>query len=122
MLRDGHPRESARFDGDDHPDAHHFAAIDKTDVIGCVTLLPSEYKGEPAWQLRGMAVAPDARGRGVGAALLRHVADHLPPPPMLWCKAREPAVPFYEKHGWTPVSGPFTIPHAGPHRRMIFTR
>ena len=121
VLRDGLPRESAVFDGDDHPEALHFVAVDRGSIVGCVTLHPSTFNGEPAWQLRGMAVAPAMQGRGIGAALLETAQGAVACDParrMLWCNARVPASSFYQRHGWQIVSGVFDIPSAGPHVRM----
>lgn len=121
VLRDGLPRESAVFDGDDHPEALHFVAIDRGSIVGCVTLHPSTFNGEPAWQLRGMAVAPAVQRKGIGAALMETVQAVVASDParrVLWCNARVPASGFYQRHGWQIVSEVFDIPSAGPHVRM----
>lgn len=118
VLRFGRPIDSAHFTGDDDPETWHVAAFDGGRVIGCVTLLPSALDGAPAWQLRGMAVSPEAQGRGIGGLLLDHIETHLPPPAKLWCNARGPAVRFYEKHGWSAFGAPFDVPDVGPHQRM----
>ncbi len=121
VLRAGLPRSTARFEGDDDPGTIHLAAIEADRVVGCVTLIERPLEGAAAWQLRGMAVAPDRRGAGVGRALLEAVrrelarrGDDRP----VWCHARVPAIAFYEAHGWRCVSGVFDVPTAGPHRRM----
>jgi len=74
----------------------------------------------PAVRLRGMAVAPDARGQGIGAALMRASLQHArhTGATRFWCHARTPAVRFYERHGLTTTGPPFDIPTAGPHRLM----
>ena len=115
------PREEAEFQGDRDAAALHWAAFDGNRVIGCVTLHPSRWESEPAWQLRGMAVADEHRETGIGRELLEAVDSHLANEPirMLWCNARVPAAPFYQKHGWQIVSTTFDIPTAGPHVRMI---
>lgn len=118
VLRFGRPRDTACFDGDDDPETWHIAAFDNDHVIGCVTLLPSTHDDQPAWQLRGMAVSPDARGQGIGGMLLKHIDTHLPPPTIIWCNARLPAVAFYEKNHWIVFGDPFDVPEVGPHRRM----
>ena len=60
---------------------------------------------------------------GVGAQLLlaleHWVREPESPTRLLWCNARVPAVPFYQKHGWQVVSEPFEVPTAGPHVKMI---
>ena len=123
VLRAGLPRETAIFSGDDDPATRHFVATSAGEVVGCVTLLPSTVDGQPAWQLRGMAVTPRLQRGGVGAQLLaaveRFVASEQAPR-LLWCNARVPASGFYQRHGWTIVSDVFEIPSAGPHVRMVW--
>ncbi|MFP4145212.1 MAG: GNAT family N-acetyltransferase [Phycisphaeraceae bacterium] len=124
VLRAGLPAELARFEGDDAPGALHLAAVEQGEVVGCVTCMPSEDEGAPAWRLRGMAVADGWRDRGVGSALLEAVERELcqrPGPRRMWCNARVPAVRFYEERGWRSVTEPFDIPTAGPHRKMTRT-
>lgn len=123
VLRAGLPRESAVFNGDDHPHARHVVAVAPDGrVVGCATIHPSTRNGAPAWQLRGMATDPSLRGCGVGRAMLDHlvrlVYDKFPFRPM-WCNARLPAVGFYEGQGWEVASEPFEIPTAGPHVVMV---
>ena len=121
ILRRGLPRESAIFDGDRGPGAIHYGAYDGTKLVGCTTLHPSQWEGEPAWQLRGMAVSDGYRNRGVGRLLLHEVDRGVIQSPirLLWCNARVPASEFYQKHGWEIVSEVFEIPTAGPHVRMV---
>lgn len=120
ILRAGLPRESAVFDGDDEPTTAHFAAVEAGQVVGCATIMQRPYNAEPAWQLRGMAVAPHLRGTGVGATLLAMAESHVRETAMpMWCNAREPAVGFYERFGWYVTSDRFEIPTAGPHFKML---
>jgi|GEM_PF-2702083 len=66
-----------------------------------------------------MATDPSWRGTGAGSAILHEVrriarADGAS---VLWCQAREPAVGFYLRHGWTQFAGLFDT-EIGPHQRM----
>jgi predicted N-acetyltransferase YhbS len=121
MLRQGMPAEAAIFEGDDEPTAIHLGAFERGTLVGCVTLIRRDWKGEPAWQLRGMAVDETMQKRGVGAAMLGEVdamiaaSEHSP---QLWCNARIGAKGFYERHGWKVESELFEIPTAGPHYLM----
>lgn len=122
VLRQGLPFDEAKFDGDDEPTAIHFGAFDAAkQLIGCVTLIHRDWKGQPAWQLRGMAVDPAYQKAGIGAAMLAEVdrlvatSDHSR---QLWCNARIGAKGFYERHGWKIESELFDIPTAGPHHVM----
>ena len=121
VLRHGLPRESAIFEGDSDSDARHYGAFEQGRLIGCATLHKNRWEGEPAWQLRGMAVAQSHRGTGVGRQLLDFIEADLRSHNgalLLWANARVPAVPFYEKLGWRVVSEVFEIPTAGPHRKI----
>jgi len=121
VLRIGYGREAAYFPGDDHPQTVHLAAKAGGRVIACATVLVNEWAGNPACQLRGMAVDPDHQHHGLGRELLLNIeiiareksAD------VVWANCRTPAVPFYRKNGWEIVSEEFEIPTAGPHFRMI---
>jgi len=123
-LRQGLPRESAYFAGDESPDAVHIAAMLEEVVVGCASFHLNTWESRPAYQLRGMATADSIRRRGVGRAMLLFAEDLLKQEGatrQLWCNARVPAVPFYESMGWTVVSEVFDIPTAGPHVRMTKT-
>ena len=122
VLRAGLPRETAIFSGDDAPQTVHVVALDNDDIVGCATMIPSAWEGQKAWQLRGMAVAPQLQRSGVGGLMLKElqrIAQHAAGDVrLMWCNARTPAVPFYERHGWTIVSDEFVIQTAGPHYKM----
>jgi GNAT superfamily N-acetyltransferase len=122
VLRAGLPPEAAVFEGDHAPTARHYGAFAGQRNVGCATLHLNRWLDEPAWQLRGMATAPDFRGSGLGRAMLSFVeADLLATHPvhLLWCNARVPAVKFYQRLGWQIVSEEFEIPTAGPHHQMV---
>lgn len=121
VLRQGLPRESAVFPGDDDETSRHYGAFDGDRLIGCATLHLNQWEQRPAWQLRGMAVASDAQARGVGRALLEFLeADvYRSAVRSMWCNARVPASGFYRKLGWRIVSEVFEIPTAGPHVKMV---
>jgi predicted GNAT family N-acyltransferase len=93
--------------GDAAPGAIHLAARDPVGaVVGACVLFPNPYPRRPdepaAWQLRGMATAEDRRGRGIGAAILTEAVRRVAGlgGRLLWCEARETAVPFYARHGF----------------------
>jgi GNAT superfamily N-acetyltransferase len=124
VLREGLPREAAIFEGDEAPTSHHFAAFANGKCVGCATFHLNQWEGKPAYQLRGMATAPEFRSGGIGTEMLRLAEEKLKeagPVRQLWCNARTPALSFYKRQGWKVVSEEFFIPTAGPHYRMIKT-
>lgn len=123
ILRPGQPVEAAQFPGDQAPATRHFGAFEAGHLLAIGSLFHAalpEKPGSPAFQLRGMATVPAARGRGLGRALAlagiaaaRHAGVEL-----VWCNARAPAVAFYRKLGFEVISPEFEIAGIGPHFRM----
>jgi GNAT superfamily N-acetyltransferase len=122
-LRPGLPRAAAEFEGDDEPTTLHFGAFSALggEAVGCASLVLRPWRGEAAYQLRGMATRADLARRGIGRALLECVEDEVRTTAVrvLWCNAREAAVPFYARAGWTVASAVFDIPTVGPHFAMV---
>lgn len=128
VLRPGRPAAESVYPGDERPTTVHLGAYAAGRLVGIASLYREHRDGgdrdTPGWRLRGMASAPDARGRGIGQALLAASVDHVAGAGggELWCNARTPAAPFYERAGFEVVSDRFEIPGIGPHvvmRRMV---
>jgi N-acetylglutamate synthase-like GNAT family acetyltransferase len=121
ILRAGLDRSTAFFEGDHESTTHHLVAELNGRVVGCVTILQRPWEGQPAWQMRGMAIEPELQGTGIGRMLVDAVertAREAGHSCQLWCNARSPVVGFYHKLGWKVVGEEFVIPTAGPHFRM----
>lgn len=135
VLRKGTPPEALILSGDDDPAALHIAArhAKDTEIIGIATVYPhsppeahrgdipeAAYADEAAFQLRGMAVAPEVRNIGVGRLLLERCFTHVREAgaEVLWCNARLTAVGFYRRLGMEAVGEEFTIEGIGPHYVM----
>lgn len=124
LLIDGTGRGSPRFDEDDLPETFHLGAFAGEELVGCLTMLPSTWQGEPAWQLRGMAVEPAYRKQKIGGRLLEAAeaeARGRSEACWIWCKAREEAIVFYRRAGWRIESEPFEyagITHVTMSRRL----
>lgn len=114
----------AHFEGDELPDTHHFAAWHGEQVVGVLSIFLEPMPGRlgDAWQLRGMAVAPELQGCGVGGRLLEHALTRQaltrPDISLVWCNARLSALDFYKRHGFEIASPRFEIEGVGPHHRM----
>lgn len=112
VLRPGHPPEASVYPEDDLPTTLHLAAVDESGaVVACATFFPEPYAGEPAWRLRGMASAPEARGQGYAAAILTDALRQLREQGvrLLWANARVVALPFYRPFGFTTVGEEFAV-------------
>jgi len=97
------------------PGVHAVAAFDGDEVVAVGFVCPDGKPGE--WRVRGMATAPEQRGRGIGAAILDALVEHARSrgATRVWCNARTPALRLYARAGFEPESGEFEIPGIGPH-------
>ncbi|MET0491000.1 MAG: GNAT family N-acetyltransferase [Acidimicrobiales bacterium] len=126
VLRDGRDDEVV-FAGDDERDTFHLGAVDEDGTtVGIVTFLerecPNRPDVHPARQLRGMAVAADRQGQGLGTALLRAGIERCRAEgvAVVWAHARLPAVPWYEAHGLPAEGDVYVFGVMGlPHRLVV---
>jgi GNAT superfamily N-acetyltransferase len=123
VLRPTQDPEDLVYPGDELPGALHVAAHVDGGIVGVATIAPEPHPHAPAagdWRVRGMATAPAARGRGLGAALLGACLDHARAHGgrRVWCNARRPAVAFYERAGLRVEGEEFELPEIGPHVLM----
>jgi GNAT superfamily N-acetyltransferase len=78
----------------------------------------------PARQLRGMAVAEDRQGQGIGTELLRAGVERCRDAgvAVVWARARLSAVDFYEAHGLAADGDVYDHPVGDgtlPHRTVV---
>jgi predicted GNAT family N-acyltransferase len=125
VLRSGGP---AAMPGDDDPRTVHLAAQDPTGtVVGVVRIHPEPCPWRPdaarPWQLRGMATTSAVRGSGAGRALTEAAVERVRAHDgdLVWCDARTSAAGFYERMGFTVVTGECDKPGIGPHVGMLRT-
>jgi predicted N-acetyltransferase YhbS len=121
-LRQGRPVE---IEEDDAPYTLHLAARTSAgEIVGVVRFHPRDCpwrEAEAAWQLRGMATDPRVRGLGAGRALVAAGLTRVVAlgGDLVWCDARAAAVGFYERIGFTAVTGEYDLRPVGPHRGMV---
>ena len=124
VLRPGQPPEALVYPGDDLPGALHAAVRDEDgSIVGVASIAPEPHPRNPRagdWRLRGMATAPEARGRGLGAALLSACIAHARERggERVWCNARTTAEGFYAREGFTVEGERFELPDIGLHALM----
>ncbi|RAR71449.1 GNAT family N-acetyltransferase [Flavobacterium aciduliphilum] len=120
VLRDGRPIETCIFEGDTLSSTIHFGLFFEHELIGVASLYSSKNKklsNADQYQLRGMAILPKYQQKGFGRRLLEHCENQLKTQSnrLLWFHAREKAVPFYKKLGYTILGDFFIIESIGPH-------
>ena len=92
---------------------HHLACHVGGELVGCLILVP---KAGGEIKMRQVAVAPHARGRGFGRALVRFAEDFARERSftVMTLHARESAVAFYERLGYERAGERFeevSVPH-----------
>jgi len=126
VLRAGMANQSVEFDGDDEATTVHLGAFDETEVnIGVSSWMQRPFQPEPdlkALQLRGMATAVHLQRHGVGALLLEAGLNHAQENgfAVIWANARDAALNFYNRHGYTTVGEGFIESVTQlPHHKVV---
>ena len=122
VLRKNIPLPHA-FNGDFDDNTFHLGAFKNNQLIA-VSSFMKEGKDEfigSQYQLRGMATLKRFQGSGVGRLMVEEAVERLKRNAInvLWCNAREIAVPFYEKQGFRTFGKLFDIKFVGPHYVML---
>ncbi len=123
ILRQGKPFASTVWTGDDEESTAHFGAFDHDVLVGVASIYAARPPGETDngfFQVRGMAVLPEWRGKRIGEALMRACLDHVRQQGVhcVWCNARAHARGFYERMGFKATTDMFEIEGIGPHYQM----
>jgi GNAT superfamily N-acetyltransferase len=124
VLRPGGTEADCHFPSDHVPGAFHVGTFVEEQCVAVGSFSPEAHADLPArrpYRLRGMASAPEVRGRGAGRMLLDQAVVVLAERgcDLLWCNAREVAIPFYERMGFIGRGPLFDIPGIGPHQVML---
>jgi len=109
----GMGRDTVRFGFED--DAWHFVALDAADrVVGCVLFHQDAPDGGRLFQ---MAVDPALQAAGVGRALVRHLEAQVAEAGLtrIHLHARDTAMGFYERMGYSVTGQPFVEVGIGHH-------
>lgn len=122
VLRAGRPLEDVYMEADEKETTFHLGMYYKDNLVGVASFMQDvcpEFTGHQS-RLRGMAVLPDFRKKGIaelllkkGEALLKDKARTI-----LWFNARIGAVNFYKNLGYTIIGSEFMIPKVGVHYLM----
>ena len=121
VLRPGRPAKECEFEGDFREGTFHLGLYIGPQLIAVASFMPAISKNftfKDQFQLRGMAVLPQFKGKGFGLALLKEGENRLKnitTTPFLWFNARDYAIGFYEKSGYKTFGEKFDIPGVCPH-------
>ena len=121
VLRKGTPATDCNYPEDAYPDVVHFGIIRDGITIATSSWFMKECPEKPsvaAMQLKGMAVAAELQGAGLGALLIdagMALAKERGAT-IAWARARDSAMGFYERFGFTStgegfVDGLTAMPH-----------
>jgi ribosomal protein S18 acetylase RimI-like enzyme len=95
-------------------------ALDGDAVVGMGRLVGD---GAVYFYIQDVAVDPDYQGRGIGRmiveALLRHIRETAPGPAFVGLFATDPALPLYERYGFTrgDMTGMFQVIVPAAHNK-----
>lgn len=123
VLRSHQTEPDLDYPADRAPGSFHLGVREGDHLVGVVTVSLEEAPGHPgrrAARLRGMAVEPSHRHRGIGRALLDAAVEQLRSSgvELCWANARTTALGFYEASGFVARGDEFqTI--GLPHRVVV---
>jgi GNAT superfamily N-acetyltransferase len=112
----GQPEDSVRDEWEDNS-VHVLLVLEDHTALATGRLqLNSEEEG----QIRSMAVKDGYQGRGLGSAVLKFIEEIARERKLnrIILDAREKAIGFYEKHGYSPCGKSYTLFGVIPHVRM----
>lgn len=123
ILRPGKPIESCIFDGDDLETTTHLGVYDDGIIVGVLSIFETStslLSKKKQFQLRGMAILDSHQKRGLGDLLVQKAEQYVKQQngEAIWFNAREIAVGFYKKMGYTIIGEPFNMEDIGIHHIM----
>ena len=127
VLRKGTPAIDCNYPEDAYPDVVHFGIIHDGVAIATSSWFMKECPEKPgviAMQLKGMAVADELQGAGLGALLIYAGVElaNERGATIAWARARDSAMGFYERLGFASTGAGFMDgPTAMPHHIVVRT-
>ena len=123
VLRQGKTIETCHFDGDDLETTTHFGLLVDKNIVGIVSIFQNKsdiFVAENQYQIRGMAILDDFQQKGFGRELVLYCENYILTinGNLIWFNARENAVEFYQKLGYTTHGNSFIIDGIGSHYVM----
>lgn len=115
VLRPGRPVSECCFLGDDSKGTFHLGVYNDDNLIGVASFMKNSnpfFDQLIQYQLRGMAVLPEFKGKGFGSLLLKEAESKIKreyQDPFLWFNARVTAIDFYKKYGYECFGNRFEV-------------
>ena len=124
VLRDGTPSHDPRYVEDDTEGSVHLGIRESGVLVACSTWLPRPWlldEVHPATQLRGMAVTKHLQSKGLGRILLQAgiARAKLLDSKYVWARARDKALYFYERNGFTTIGDQFIDDASGLGHHLV---
>jgi GNAT superfamily N-acetyltransferase len=128
VLREGTPSQDPRYTEDDWEITTHLALYQHDEIVGTSSWLtknfplPHAHSNNFDTQLRGMAIDQSLQSTGLGAELLLygiHIAQRNGAG-IVWARARDNALRFYERNGFTTVGDAFTDEATGMSHHLVY--
>jgi GNAT superfamily N-acetyltransferase len=108
VLRADTPSKVVTFAEDDWPGTVHLGVHHGDAIVAISSWMPGPFHDEPAILVRGMATAPHLQGQGVGGLLIEAGCERAAMvAPLVWARARDAALHFYLRHGFSVVGDGF---------------
>lgn len=127
VLRPGKPVSECHFEGDFDENTFHLGIFQDQRLMGVASFMKNkfhEFQDPIQFQLRGMAVLPEGRGKNYGKKLLlegENILKNEYKSVLLWFNAREVAEKFYQKYNYKTYGDYFMIPNVCLHIVMFKT-
>ena len=119
VLRKGRPLEDVYMEADEKASTFHLGIFYKNQIVGVASFMEDTHPNFSGHQsrLRGMAVLPEYRKKGLAELLLLKGEQLLKEKgrTLLWFNARIVALNFYKTLGYITVGEEFDIPKVGQH-------
>ncbi len=128
VLREGTPSQDPRYTEDDWEITTHLALYKDDEILGTSSWLtktfplPHASSNSLDTQLRGMAIDQSLQSTGLGAELLLygiHFAQHKGAG-IVWARARDSALKFYQRNGFTTVGDAFIDEATGMSHHLVY--
>jgi GNAT superfamily N-acetyltransferase len=128
VLREGTPSQDPRYTEDDWEITTHLALYKDGEILGTSSWLtktfplPHASSNSLDTQLRGMAIDQSLQSSGLGAELLLYGIELAQSngAGIVWARARDSALKFYERNGFTTVGDAFIDEATGMSHHLVY--